>query len=256
MQGLRDYQRAIGAGILSGYTDEASLLIDNIGGIASADRLQIHRNTMLTALGNALALTYPAVEALVGAEFFAQTAREFVQSFPPRAALLTVYGGEFPAFLGAHHLLDGLPYLADVARLEWAVEQAAHAPIDDEAAPLADIDLGGTRLALIPSLRLLQVGYRAESIWRAVLDNDGDALSLIDTGPATAMLAIWRSGDGAAVVPLGPASAAFLEELIAGGDAEKAINAAAAADPASDPIVAISSEILPAGFARLSHSNQ
>lgn len=254
MLALREYQRTIGAGILSGYTEAAAGLIENIGGIAPADRLQIHRNTMLTALGNALALTYPAVEALVGAEFFAQTAREFVQAYPPRAALLTVYGADFPDFLGVHCLLGGLPYLSDVARLEWAVEQAAHAPADDEAVPLAEIDLGGTRLALIPSLTLLQVRYRAEPIWRAVLENDGDALSRIDTAPATSMLAIWRSGDGAAVLPLGPASASFLEELIAGGDAETAINAAAAADPAGDPIVAISSEILPAGFARLSPS--
>jgi hypothetical protein len=252
MLGLRDYQRTIGASILSGYTGEAAQLIENIGGVASADRLQIHRNTMLTALSNALALTYPAVEALVGAEFFTQTAREFVQAYPPRAALLTLYGGEFPDFLSRHRLLDGLPYLADVARLEWAVEQAARAPTDDDTPPLADIDLGGTRLALAPSLSLLQVGYRAEAIWRAVLDNDGDALSRIDTGPVTSMLAIWRSGDGAAVASLGAASASFLEELIAGGDAETAINAAAAADPAGDPIVAISSEILPAGFARLS----
>lgn len=250
MLGLRDQQRTIAAGLMSGETGFAATLIA-ASRISSADRLHIHRNTMLTALSNALALTYPAVEALVGAEFFAQTARAFIQADPPRAALLTRYGAAFPDFLGRYELLAGLPYLPDVARLEWAVEQAAHGPSDDEAAPPADTDIGGTRLALAPSLALLQTGYRAEPIWRAALDNDGDALSRIDIGRTVSMLAIWRSGDGVGVSSLGPAAASFLEELIAGGDAETAINAAVAADPAGDPIAAISSEILPAGFARL-----
>jgi hypothetical protein len=238
---------------MSGETGQAVALIA-AGGIPAADRLQIHRNTMLTVLTNALALTYPAVEALVGAEFFAQTARDFIHGDPPRAALLTLYGAAFPDFLSLYGPVAGLPYLPDVARLEWALEQAAHGPADDEAPPLADIDIGGTRLALAPSLALLRVGFQAEPIWRAVLDNDGDALGRIDTGPAVSMLAVWRSGDGAAVLSLSAASAVFLKETIAGASAEAAINTAAAADPACDPVAAIAAEILSAGFARLTPS--
>ena len=214
-------------------------------------RAPIHRNTMLTALANALALTYPAVEASVGPEFFAQTARIFIQAEPPRAALLSLYGDGFPDFLARHEPVRTLPYLPDVARLEWAVESTARGPADGEASPRADIDLGGTRLALVPSLTLLSTRYGAEPIWRAVLEQDDDALGRIDTAPAPARLAVWRDGAGAAVRSLGPSAAVFLQELLAGGDAESAINAAAAADPDSDPIAAITTEILPTTFARL-----
>jgi hypothetical protein len=250
MLGLRDYQRSIAAGLLTGETGTAALLIAS-GGVPPADRLRIHRNTMLTALINALRLSYPAVEALVGREFFAQTARIFIQAEPPRAALLSLYGGAFADFLARYELARTLSYLPDVARLEWAVERAAHGPADHEVPPRADIDLGGTRLTLAPSLTLLQTRYPAEPIWRAALEQDGDALSRVDVAPSPALLAIWRDGDGAEVLPLGLGAAAFLEELLAGGDAESAINAAAAADPDSDPIAAITAEILPAAFARL-----
>ncbi|HEX4504749.1 MAG TPA: DNA-binding domain-containing protein [Alphaproteobacteria bacterium] len=247
MPALREYQRAFGAALLSGDTAVAAAMIG-----AAPDRLSIHRNTMLTALANALALTYPAVEALVGAEYFAQAARAFIQAEPPRAALLSLYGGGFAEFLAGH--VEALPYLPDVARLEWAVECAARAAGWGAAAP--DVDLGGTRLTLVPSLTLLRTSYPAGPIWRAALDQDGDALARIDPAPATSWLAVWRDGDGAAVLPLGDAAFAFLSELLAGGDAEAAINAAAFADREGDPIAAITREILPAGFVRLSSSNQ
>ena len=249
MPALRDYQRSIAAALLSGDTGTAAVMID--GHCPPLNRLLIHRNTMLTALANALALTYPAVEALVGAEFFAQTARIFIQAEPPRAALLSLYGDAFPDFLARHEPVRTLPYLLDVARLEWAVECAAHGQADGDAPPRADIDLGGTRLTLAPSLALLHTIYSAEPIWRATLDRDGDALSRIGVTPAPSLLAIWRAGQGAEVLPLGPGAAAFIEELLAGGGVESAINAAAAADPDGDPIAAITKEILPAGFARL-----
>ncbi len=250
MHELRDHQRCIAAALLKGETGTAALLIAG-GGVPPADRLRIHRNTMLTVLANALALTYPAVEALVGVEFFAQTARIFIQAEPPRAALLSLYGDGFPNFLAGYAPARTLAYLPDIARLEWVVECAAHGPADGEAPPRADIDLGGTRLALAPSLTLLATRYAAEAIWRAALEQDGDALSQINTAPNPGLLAIWRDGDGAEVRPLGSGAAAFLKELLAGGDAESAINAAAAADPNGDPIAAITREILPAGFARL-----
>jgi len=251
MPGLRDHQRAVAAALLSGDMAAAAVMIG--GNNPPADRLRIHRNTMLTALANALALTYPAAEALVGAEFFAQAARAYIQAEPPRAALLSLYGGGFADFLALYEPVRALPYLADVARLEWTVECAAHAPA--EGRPQAEVDLGGTRLALSPSLKLIEVRYPAEPIWRAALDGDGDALSRIDMTHSSALLAVWREGDGTAVSTLSPAAGAFVIELLAGGDAEAAINAAAFADPEGDPIAAVTREILPAGFARLSLSN-
>jgi hypothetical protein len=252
MPALREYQRAIAAALLSGDAGPAGILIN--GRDPPTDRLRIHRNTMLTALTNALALTYPAVQALVGAAFFSQTARTYIQAEPPRAALLGLYGTGFADFLARYEPVRALPYLPDVARLEWAVETAAHESNEGQAR--AEIGLGEVRLALLPSLTLLAIRYPAEPIWRAALAEDGDALSRIDLAPADALLAVWHEGDGAAVAPLSASAGAFLMALLAGGDAEDAIDAAILAEPDRDPIAAITKEILPAGFARLAEAGR
>jgi len=250
MPALRELQEAFAAAIVSGDMGEIAAWIAE-GPITPSERLRIHRNTMLGALAGALRLAYPAADALVGADFFDQAAGAFARRSPPRAPLLTLYGAEFPEFLASYAPAASLPYLADVARLEWAVEVAARGPASDDAPPLAKADLGELSLALAPSLTLLRTAYPAEPIWRAVLDGDEAAIAAIDPGPAAATLAIWRQGDGAAVAALGPVSAAFLGALITGADAESALAAAAALAEGDDPIAAIATEILPAGFVHL-----
>lgn len=249
MLGLRELQRAFATSLVSGDTEALAALVE-AGPIAPSNRLRIHRNTMLGALAGALKLAYPAVEALVGPEFFEQAAKSFAQISPPRAALLTLYGASFPAFLEAYPLAAGLPYLSDVARLEWAVELAARGPIEGEAR-MPEINLGAVTLTLAPSLARLDTAFPAEPIWRAVLDGDDDALARIDPAPSPSRLAIWRDRDGAAVTPLGLVASTFLDRLLAGADGETALADAALADPEADTIAAISAEILQAGFTRI-----
>jgi hypothetical protein len=245
MPTLLELQRAVSRGLRAGDADTAAEWIVD-GPIAAADRLRIHRNTMLGALTGALRLTFPAIDALVGAEFFDQAARAFILAAPPVSPWLGLYGAEFPEFLEDYAPAAALPYLADVGRLEWAVEQAA--ATHEEPAPAIEIALPGALIALAPSLRLLRTEFPAEPIWRAVLDGDESALDRIDPSPAATMLAIWREGDGAGVAPLGPVAATFLNTLLAGAGPDAALLAAAGADPSGDPIAAIAAEILPARF--------
>ena len=48
----------------------------------------------------------------------------FVEVQPPRQACLTGYGAGLPDFLRAHAAVAALPYLADVARLDFAIDRA------------------------------------------------------------------------------------------------------------------------------------
>ena len=250
MPALRELQNMFAEAILSDDMKAVSAwMVD--GPIAYADRMRIHRNTMLGALAGALRLAYPAVDALVGSDFFDQAARDFARDYPPKAPLLTLYGAEFSEFLTGYEAASSLPYLPDVARLEWAIELTGRAPDWDEAPPRAEIDLAAIRLVLAPSLTLLKTDYPAEPIWRAVLDKNETAMAAIDPGPAPSTLAVWRQADGAAVAVLAPASATFLESLIAGTDAATALASAATLAEGGDLIAAITTEILSAGFVRL-----
>src|SRR6266542_3456863 len=69
----------------------------------------------------ALATTFPTVQALVGEDFFRMLARAFVGQSPPNQPVLAEYGAGFPAFIAGHDAARDLPYLADIARLDWAL---------------------------------------------------------------------------------------------------------------------------------------
>ena len=98
-----------------------------------ARRFAVYRNNVVVGLGKALKSRFPVVEKIVGEEFFAAMAQVFVRNQPPRSPLLATYGDDLPAFIAAFEPARGLPYLADVARLEAARTRSYHAA---DATPL------------------------------------------------------------------------------------------------------------------------
>ena len=126
MPALLDLQRAFAASMLHEEDDAVcGAVVDD--GFAAAERLRIYRNTCRSTLIEALRMTYPAVERLVGRDFFDRAAARYAGTHPPQSGYLNEYGGEFPEFLAAFAPASELPYLADVARFEWALGVAANA---------------------------------------------------------------------------------------------------------------------------------
>ncbi|MGH7122185.1 MAG: DNA-binding domain-containing protein [Acetobacteraceae bacterium] len=62
-------------------------------------RLAVYRNNVIGSLTGALRPTYPAVERLVGKEFFAAAAARLIACEPPATRDLYEYDGAFPDFL-------------------------------------------------------------------------------------------------------------------------------------------------------------
>ncbi|HUN47261.1 MAG TPA: DNA-binding domain-containing protein, partial [Stellaceae bacterium] len=209
MPSLESVQRRIGAAIF-GEADPELLSVIDAGGIAPAARLRIYRNHAFLTLIEALKATYPVVCRLVDERFFSYAAHEYVRETPPSTPCLVEYGESFAEFLRAFPACRGLPYLADVARLEWAINDALHA----EEAPalsvdalraVAPIDAPGLRLTLHPSHRLLVSPWPVNRIWSA---NQPDAApdAEVDLDAGAVRLAIVRRGDRAVVGELAPAS--------------------------------------------------
>ena len=132
----------------------------------------IYRRNLFANLGNALAATYPVVRRLVGEAFFGEAARRFVLANPSRSGDLGEYGMELAEFLAAYPHAASLPYLPDVARLEWACHQS-YGAADAPALDLARLGAVGTddqpriRFTLHPSVRLLRSGHPVVAIWEA-----------------------------------------------------------------------------------------
>jgi hypothetical protein len=180
-----------------------------------ARRFAVYRNNVVVTLSEALGATFPAVRRLVGDEFFAATAGVFVREHPPSSPVLAEYGAGFGDFLAQFPPAAELAYLADVARLEFAMLEAYHAAdaVPAAAGELADVPperLGEVRLDLHPSLRLLRSRYAVVTL---VAANRATAEpGPIDAGHAEDALVIRRDLE-VTLVRLAPGAAAFLESL-------------------------------------------
>lgn len=162
-------------------------------GSAPAARFAVYRNNVLSSLIDALAASCPVVQQLVGSDFFRAMAAVYVRNSPPRSPILADYGASFPGFIETFAPASGLPYLADVARLELLRVRAYHAA-DAEAlasdvlttALAAPDSLGALLLRLHPSLGLLDSAFAVVSLWGA---HQG-ALALADVDPYQAQCAL------------------------------------------------------------------
>lgn len=227
---LLELQRALGRQLLGDGGEGAVTCI--VGdGLDPRARLAIHRHTATGALVTALGLSYPAVRALVGAECFESAARLFIAQAPPRGAWLDEYGEAFPGFLARLPEVAPLAYLADIARLEWAVSSVLNAP---DVPPLDLVRLaqrevashGELCFAPHPAVRLLRSNYPVHAIWHAVLTRDDDALAVIDPSNGPVWLCVRRGGTGIEVDHFGEAQWHFTATLLAGQPLEIALASA------------------------------
>ena len=202
-------------------------LIDGMG----PERLDIYRNTILSGLMKALRLAFPAVERLVGSEFFESAADAFIAGHLPREAYLNQYGDEFPYFLSHYAPKATLSYLADVASLEWAINCALHAP--DEA-PLELSQLAGlapeeqcrVSFRAHPSVGLVRSDFPVDDIWRAVLSGDDRAMAALDLAAGPVFLLVERGETGLEVTHMQKSAWEFVGALCRGEPLFSAINAA------------------------------
>lgn len=189
-------------------------------GADPASRFAVYRNNVQSSLINALGDSYPVVAQLVGEEFFRAMAAIFVQQQPPQSPLMSRYGETFAHFIAAFEPASGVPYLADVARLEHLRTLAYHAadalPVCPEkiTAALADAQtLSELRLQLHPSLHLLDSAYAVVAIWGAHQHDASLAGISLDQGQHALIL---RNGLDVEVFALEPGASVFIRNLIDG----------------------------------------
>ena len=140
-------------------------------------RFDVYRNNVYVSLIDVLGGRFPVVHRLVGEEFFRAVARCYVEAEPPRSPILMEYGEGFSSFLETFEPARALPYLPDVARLEWAWNAAYHAadaePVGADAfATVTAEDVPHLTFELLPSLHLVRSPYPIVSIWETNTADD------------------------------------------------------------------------------------
>ncbi len=254
---LPDLQAAFAALVVGG--DRADLVATVVGDTIPAEaRLRVYRHHVSHSLSAALAATFPTVQALVGEAFFRGLAQGFVAETLPTQPVLAEYGAGFPDFVAAHEPARTLPYLADVARLDWALNLAFHSPVGRR---LAAADLAGLAAERLPLLSiglpegtsLIRSRYPIDRIWTA--SQPGASADTVDLDAGPADLLVLRHADDAAFIVLDAGEAALVASLTEGGSLEIAAECALSAEPSFDLSKAFARLLTLEAFAALQQSD-
>jgi hypothetical protein len=237
LRSLRDTQAAFAAHLCGHDQPE---LVAAIGGDSrtALQRVQLHRHHVARSVGAALAATFPTVAAVVGQEFFSLLARAFTIGTALQDPVLSRYGEHFPQFVAAKQDMHGLPYLADVACLDWALNVAFHAELE---ARLSAADLAAwpqdsllRMSARLPTgSSLIESAYPLDLIWQA--SQPGAPADGVDLAAGPVCLAIFRRPEDAAFVVLAPGEAAFIKYLCRGDPLATAARYASQVEENFDP---------------------
>ena len=163
------------------------------GVVATAERFNIYRNNVAVSLSDALGQTFPVVKMLVGDEFFAGMAQVYVQQNKPTSPLLMEYGDTFSTFIAAFPPAASIPYLADIALVEYTWLRAYHAADADPATIdvlgiIPEDKLDAITFRLHPSCHLLNSEWPVASIWHAHQENVAPDLSGLQAMPEYMMI--------------------------------------------------------------------
>jgi hypothetical protein len=248
MSRLRSLQRDFSRHV---FGDESADLITNVkpNGLKPVRRLNVYRNNVYVNLTNALRTTYPIVVRLVGDGFFRYAVHAYISQHPSRSGDLHQFGAAFADFLATFEPAAGLPYLSDVARLEWAHEQVFYAA---EAAPFNSAALAEVphesyqdlKFVLNPAVRLLTSKYPILRIWQVNQEGfEGDqGIQLAEGGVQLLVIRDSRLNVGTKV--LGEGEFALLKALTDGHSFAVACEQALDAQPDCDIPTCLKQQIM------------
>ncbi|UCH91871.1 MAG: putative DNA-binding domain-containing protein [Nitrospirota bacterium] len=150
----------------------APVLLDGIipGGSLSTDAaLEVYRTGHIVRMTEALGETFEAVWWVAGDENYFRLAKEFLLTQSSTSYNLSDFGQSFPDFLAERQPFSDLPFIADLARFEWAFKEVFHLPPHTSltADEFQKYSLSGNlRLAFGPSVRLFRSPYSVYEIWK------------------------------------------------------------------------------------------
>jgi hypothetical protein len=214
--------------LLEAQRSFAAALLESSGPAGMA----VYRGNVLGNWRAALAGAYPVARRIVGEAFFDAMARDYARAYPSSSGDLNEYGALLAQFLSQYAHAEDLPYLPDVARLEWLVHRAYYA-----AEPVPFDFARPTEARLAPACALLAAEWPVARIWHAHQEG-GDPAS-VDLAAGAELVLVHRQAWRVEVSALRPGDHRFLERLGAGAGLGPALEAAAAADAAFVPRVAL-----------------
>lgn len=192
---LHDLQTSFMKGIYNKrYTDSACSFIKKTNNQTPQQIFSIYRDSIYGGLKKALAETYPVTKDLVGEDFFNVMLNQYITEHPCQVQDLNGYGEELADFIAGLKQARTVPYLADIARLEWFYNIALNSAVQENN--LADLNRLSTEqqvqinLQLANGMALIESFYPIDEIWNMQQDNTDSELNI---NKNRIFLIIWKN---------------------------------------------------------------
>jgi len=200
-------------------------------------RLAIYRANVAASIERALGAAYPVVRQVVGEEFFDALARAYLADHPSTSGDLGEYGERFADFLAGFEHVRQLPYLPDLARLEWAAHRAYGAadavPVDPgRLGAVPPEALASVRLRLADGTAVVESAFPVLRVWQIHQPGYEGEFGVDWSTSERALVA--REGLRVSCSALAPGESAFVRALLASASFEQAALAAFDAAPDTD----------------------
>ncbi|MGH7739126.1 MAG: HvfC/BufC family peptide modification chaperone [bacterium] len=167
--------------------------------------LKIYRRNLVFGMLEVLKDTYSFTRELLGENNFNFLGREYIYTHPSENTDLTLYGGGFGGFLAGRPEIAAWPYLADVARLEWARDRAFYAPPEAAPAPNA------VSVRLKTSVTLIASPFKILGPWEIFTEGGLAALAQDPFEPEPEFLVVWAHLGEPQVAAVSPTLAGLIQ---------------------------------------------
>jgi len=153
-------------------------------------RLAIYQRHYHEGLSRHLLGRFPTVEWLLGSDRMRALVDAFIRVSPPKAPCMAEYGVDFTNFIAWDHATHNLPYLEDVAWLDWHLGDAAVAvdqrPIEIGVLQAVPPDrLPDVTMTLQSGARYLGSGWPVDELVRVKLSENAPDQLAFDPEPVS-----------------------------------------------------------------------
>lgn len=140
--------------------------------LTAEQRFGIYSGSVHGILTQALGIMFPVCKSLVGDDFFDNMCKIFIDQNPPDTSFFAEYGAKLPEFINTFEHVKDLPYLHEIARLEWIRQTIWHEevsqPVDFSGlATLSEDDQSKVVFKLSKRMRLIKSDCRIDELWFA-----------------------------------------------------------------------------------------
>ena len=170
---LREFQQWMKTQILPGATaSPAESPLNAQRGTPGKERMRVYAGGYLSRMHTALEEVFEATHHILGEGAFHELAEDYARQFPSQDYNLSFAGRHLPEYLKNSKRTEELPFLADLALLEWRVCEAFHAfeqsPMDPaQLSSLSPDAYERLRLFFQPSVSVVASAWPILDIWQA-----------------------------------------------------------------------------------------